>query len=90
MLARAIGGGHILINFNGKLDIQKNLSMATLDLTIALSLNPTVFGWDFLLNDLKILKIEQIKFNYGRQFMEHKISSLGGCKIDLIRDALSD
>jgi hypothetical protein len=62
--------------------------MVSLDLTYALSLNPTVFGWDFLLDKLKILKIEQIKFNYGHQFMDNKIFALSQADVALIQDAI--
>jgi hypothetical protein len=53
-----------------------------------LGLNPTVYGWDFLLDHLKILKIEQIKFNYGHQFIDAKISALSQDNIALIKDAI--
>lgn len=88
MLARAIGGGSILLNVENKLDLKNNLHMVSLDLTYALSLNPTVFGWDFLLDKLKILKIEQIKFNYGHQFMDNKIFALSQADVALIQDAI--
>jgi len=88
MLARAIGGGSILLNVENKLDVKNNLNMVSLDLTYALSLNPTVFGWDFLLDKLKILKIEQIKFNYGHQFMDNKIFALSQADVALIQDAI--
>ena len=88
MLARAIGSGFIVLDFKGKIDLEKNLTMASFDITTALTLNPTAFGWDFLLDSVKIIKIEQIKFNPGKQFMDSKISTLSHEKISLINDAV--
>ncbi len=88
MLARAISVGLVIVRLENNLDLQKQLQIVPLDLKYALGLNPTVFGWDFLLDYLKILKIEQIKFNYGHQFMDSKISALSHEHAALIKDAI--
>jgi rhamnosyltransferase len=88
MLARAISGGSVIVRLENCLDFKKQLQIVPLDLTYALGLNPTVYGWDFLLDHLKILKIEQIKFNYGHQFIDAKISALSQDNIALIKDAI--
>jgi lipopolysaccharide biosynthesis protein len=87
MLARAISGGSVIVRLENNLDLKNKLQIVPLDLAYALGLNPTVYGWDFLLDHLKILKIEQIKFNYGNQFMDAKISALSQNNITLIKDA---
>lgn len=83
MLSRAISRGSVFFNLENKLQV------VPLDLKYALDLNPTIFGWDFILDELKILKIEQIKFNFGHQYMDVKITSLGDSNIILIKDAVA-
>jgi lipopolysaccharide biosynthesis protein len=81
MLSRAISRGSVFFNLENKLQV------VPLDLKYALDLNPTIFGWDFILDQIKIIKIEQIKFNYGHQYLEVKLSSLSQNSIALINDA---
>jgi rhamnosyltransferase len=83
MLSRAISRGSVFFNLENKIQV------VPLDLKYALDLNPTIFGWDFILDELKILKIEQIKFNFGHQYMDVKIISLGDSNIMLIKDAVT-
>lgn len=82
MLSRAISRGSVYFN------LENTLQIVPLDLKYALDLNPTIFGWDFILDQLKILKVEQVKFNYGHQFMDVKIASLDKNNIALINDAI--
>ncbi len=82
MLSRAISRGSVFFNLENKLQV------VPLDLKYALDLNPTIFGWDFILDQIKIIKIEQVKFNYGHQFLDMKISSLNQDSIALINDAI--
>ncbi len=81
MLSRAISRGSVFFNLENKLQV------VPLDLKYALDLNPTIFGWDFILDQIKIIKIEQIKFNYGHQYLDMKLSSLSQNSIALINDA---
>jgi lipopolysaccharide biosynthesis protein len=81
MLSRAISRGSVFFNLENKLQV------VPLDLKYALDLNPTIFGWDFILDQIKIIKIEQIKFNYGHQYLDVKLSSLSRNSITLINDA---
>ena len=81
MLSRAISRGSVYFN------LENTLQIVPLDLKYALDLNPTIFGWDFILDQLKILKVEQVKFNYGHQYLDLKLSSLSKDNIDLINDA---
>ena len=82
MLSRAISRGSVFFNLENKLQV------VPLDLKYALDLNPTIFGWDFILDQIKIIKIEQVKFNYGHQFLELKISLLSQENITLVKDAI--
>ena len=82
MLSRAISRGSVFFNLENKLQV------IPLDLKYALDLNPTIFGWDFILDQIHIIKIEQLKFNYGHQFMDLKITELSQEKIILIKDAI--
>ena len=81
MLSRAISRGSVFFNLENKLQV------VPLDLKYALDLNPTIFGWDYILDQIKIIKIEQVKFNYGHQYLDLKLSSLSKEKIALINDA---
>jgi lipopolysaccharide biosynthesis protein len=82
MLARAISRGSVYFH------LENTLQIVPLDLKYALDLNPTIFGWDFILDQLKILKVEQVKFNYGHQYLDLILSSLSQDEIALINDAI--
>ncbi len=83
MLSRAISRGSVYFN------LENTLQIVPLDLKDALDLNPTIFGWDFILDQLKILKVEQVKFNYGHQYLEHWFNNLDANTKSLILDAIS-
>ncbi len=82
MLSRAISRGSVFFNLKNKLQV------VPLDLKYALDLNPTIFGWDFIMDQIKIVKIEQLKFNYGHQYLDEKLRNLSVLEKNYLNDAL--
>ena len=87
MLSRAISTGSIIVNIEDYSQTSES-QIVPLDLKYAYGLNPTIYAWDFIIDQIKILKIEQFKYNYGRQFMDWKWPTLSDSVNELITDAI--